>query len=66
MISFELPERNNMTIKIGKNSKKEIIKILETKLKKTGKPGKLEKHFGKLKRNLDGLEYQNEMRENES
>ncbi|GAB2497737.1 hypothetical protein [Algoriphagus taiwanensis] len=55
-----------MTIKIGKNSKKEVAKILENKLKKTGKPGKLEKHFGNLKRNLDGLEYQNEMRENES
>ena len=55
-----------MTIKIGKNSGKEIVKILEEKLKRTGKSGNLEKHFGKLKRNLDGLDYQNEMRENES
>jgi hypothetical protein len=55
-----------MTITVGKNSNKEIAKILEEKLKKTGKSGNLEKHFGKLKRNLDGLEYQSEIRENES
>ena len=55
-----------MTITVGKNSTKEIIKILEEKLKKTGKSGNLKKHFGKLKRNLDGMDYQAEMRENES
>lgn len=55
-----------MTIKIGKSSKKEITKILEEKLKKTGKSGSLEKNFGKLKRNIVGLNNQSEVRENEN
>jgi hypothetical protein len=55
-----------MTISVGNKSKKEITKILEEKLKKSDSDGKLLKHFGKLKRKLDGLNYQLEMRENEN
>ena len=55
-----------MTISVGNKSKKEISKILEEKLKKSDSDGKLEKHYGKLKRKLDGLNYQLEMRENEN
>jgi hypothetical protein len=55
-----------MTIIVGKKTNKKITKILEEKLKKTGESGNLKKHLGKLKRNLDGLDYQAEMRENES
>lgn len=54
-----------MTIVIDKNNSKNVSKILTEKLKKTKKKGNLSKHFGKLKRNIDGLEYQNSMRENE-
>jgi hypothetical protein len=48
--------------------KKESKKEIETLLKKRGKSnsqGNLVKHFGKLKRNIDGLEYQLEIRKNE-
>jgi hypothetical protein len=55
-----------MTLVINKNqSVKEIKLMLEKKLVKTDKTGNLAKHFGKLKRNLDGLKYQNETRKNE-
>lgn len=46
-----------------KNSKKEIDLLLEKKEKVTTK-GNLSNHFGKLKRNIDGLEYQLEIRKN--
>jgi hypothetical protein len=47
-----------------KNTKKEIDSLLEKKEKAVSK-GNLSKHFGKLKRNIDGLEYQTEARKNE-
>ena len=47
-----------------KNTKKEIEILLEKK-EKTSSKGNLSKHFGKLKRNIDGLEYQLEIRKNE-
>ncbi|WP_185963947.1 hypothetical protein [Flavobacterium restrictum] len=47
-----------------KNAKKEIESFLEKKEKSVSK-GNLSVHFGKLKRNLDGLEYQLEKRKNE-
>jgi hypothetical protein len=47
-----------------KNTKKEIDSLLEKK-EKTVSKGNLTKHFGKLKRNIDGLEYQIEARKNE-
>lgn len=54
-----------MTIVIDKNNSKNITKILSEKLKKKKKKGNLAKHYGKLKRNLDGLNYQIAIRENE-
>lgn len=48
-----------------KNTKKEIDSILEKKGKSASKEGNLSKHFGKLKRNIDGLAYQSEIRKNE-
>lgn len=47
-----------------KNTKKEIDILLEKNEKPTSK-GNLSKHFGKLKRNIDGLQYQLEIRKNE-
>jgi hypothetical protein len=47
-----------------KESKKEIETLLE-KREKSNSKGNLSKHFGKLKRNIDGLEYQLEIRKNE-
>jgi hypothetical protein len=54
-----------MTIVINKSNLKNTPKILSEKLKKSEKRGNLSRHFGKLKRNIDGLEYQNSVRENE-
>jgi hypothetical protein len=54
-----------MTIVINKSNFKNTSKILSEKLKKSEKKGNLSKHFGKLKRNIDGLEYQTSVRENE-
>jgi len=56
---------NDMTVKIDKSNVKNISKILGKKLDKSNKPGNLAKHFGLLKRNIDGLEYQQSIRENE-
>ncbi|WP_262148913.1 hypothetical protein [Chryseobacterium foetidum] len=53
-----------MTVLIDKNSSKNIAKILSDKLKKSKQKGNLAKHFGKLKRDLDGLKYQTDLREN--
>ena len=47
-----------------KQSKKEVVKLLENKIKRLP-AGNLSKHFGALKRNIDGLEYQLEIRKNE-
>ncbi len=54
-----------MTVVINKNNLKKTAKILSEKLGKSSKNGNLAKHFGKLKRGLDGLEYQVAVRENE-
>lgn len=54
-----------MTVEIDKNNSKNIAKILSDKLKKSNKKGNLAKHYGKLKRDIDGLKYQIEIRENE-
>ncbi len=54
-----------MTIIIGKNNAKEVSKILAEKIKGQKKTGNLAKHFGKLKRKIDGLAYQLAARENE-
>lgn len=54
-----------MTLIIDKSNLKNTAKILNEKLKKSGKQGNLMKHFGKLKRNIDGLSYQISIRENE-
>ncbi|MCL6258686.1 hypothetical protein M3O96_06285 [Aquiflexum sp. TKW24L] len=65
IIIFEFSNIKNMTVVIDKNNLKQLSKILAEKLGKSKVPGNLSKHFGKLKRNLDGLEYQIEMRTNE-
>ena len=54
-----------MTVTIGKKNAKEVSKILSEKLRSPKKAGNIAKHFGKLKRNIDGLTYQQEVRENE-
>jgi len=54
-----------MTVVIEKKDSKNVKKILKEKLKKTSLKGNLSKHFGKLKRDLDGLDYQLSIRENE-
>jgi DNA-binding HxlR family transcriptional regulator len=54
-----------MTVVINKSNFKITSKILSEKLKKSEKKGNLSAHFGKLKRNIDGLKYQTTLRENE-
>lgn len=54
-----------MTILIENPEVTDIHKILAAKKNKNSKKGNLSKHFGKLKRNFDGLEYQVKMRQNE-
>jgi hypothetical protein len=54
-----------MTVVIDNTNSKNIQNILKAKLKTSNKKGNLAKHFGKLKRNLDGLNYQIKLRENE-
>jgi hypothetical protein len=54
-----------MTLVIDQSNSKNLIKILTEKLKKEPKKGNLAKHFGKLKRNIDGMKYQTEIRKNE-
>lgn len=53
-----------MTLIIDKKKSKNLKKLLSEKLKKTSVKGNLSKHFGKLKRDFDGLEYQLLIREN--
>lgn len=55
-----------MTVVIDKSNSQNVAKILTEKLKKSKKDGNLAKHYGKLKRNIDGLKYQISIRENES
>jgi hypothetical protein len=54
-----------MTVIIDRNNSKNISKILNEKLGKRKKSGNLSKHFGKLKRKIDGLEYQLDVRKDE-
>lgn len=54
-----------MTLVIDKNNTRELKKILNEKLNKATRKGNLTKHFGKLKRQIDGLEYQLSLRKNE-
>ncbi len=53
-----------MTLIIDKNNSKNISKILNEKLGKRKKKGNIAKHFGKLKRKIDGLAYQQDVRKN--
>lgn len=54
-----------MTVIIGEKNAQEVSRILSEKLRRPKKAGNLVKRFGKLKRNIDGLTYQQEVRENE-
>ena len=54
-----------MTLVIDKKNKKHLTEILEKRIKKNAIPGNLKTHFGKLKRNLDGLKYQKDVRKDE-
>lgn len=55
-----------MTLRIDKNNANDLPKLLANRLKKKPRKSPLTKHFGNLKRDIDGLEYQLKMRENES
>jgi hypothetical protein len=50
-----------MVIEVKNKSKEEILKLLEKKSPKKS----FSKHFGALKRGIDGLQYQKEMRKDE-
>lgn len=54
-----------MKVVIDKSNSKNISKILNENRKKGSQKGNLAKHFGKLKRKIDGLKYQTRIRENE-
>ena len=58
-------EDDGMTVKIDKSNSKDISKIIAEKLGKRKKKGNLAKHFGKLIRKIDGLEYHQELRKDE-
>lgn len=49
---------------ISKLNIKNLDKIIVSKFKKVKKKGNLSAHFGKLKRNIDGLKYKMEIRKN--
>ena len=51
-----------MVITIKQNASRTEIQKALTKLEKQMKKPSLKKHFGKLKRGLDGLKYQKEIR----
>jgi CRISPR/Cas system-associated protein Cas10 (large subunit of type III CRISPR-Cas system) len=55
-----------MTLIIDKNNSKNTERLLSDLLKKKSKKGNLTKYFGVLKRDIDGLQYQMEIRENEN
>jgi hypothetical protein len=61
-ISEEYSNYNKMSIVVDKSNIKNIEKILKKKLKLKTTKGNLSNHYGKLKRSLDGLEYQMEIR----
>ena len=54
-----------MTLLLNLKKQQEVSKLLDQKLKQPVGKGKLTTHFGKLKRNIDGLAYQQKIRENE-
>lgn len=54
-----------MAVIIHKKNSANTSKILSAKLKKKQNNGNLKKHFGKLKRNIDGISYQTAIREDE-
>lgn len=54
-----------MIVIINKSNRKNTSKILKEIFNKSPKSGNIAKHFGKLKRNIDGLKYQVSMRKNE-
>jgi hypothetical protein len=54
-----------MIVILDKSNRKNTAKILSEIFKKSPKTGNIAKHFGKLKRNIDGLKYQVSMRKNE-
>ncbi|MCA0366092.1 MAG: hypothetical protein LCH67_18790 [Bacteroidetes bacterium] len=51
-----------MTIVVKNNSNQSEVDLILKKLKKTSKKQGLRKHFGLLKRDIDGLEVQKELR----
>lgn len=54
-----------MAVIIHKKNSVNTSKILSEKLKKKQSNGNLKNHFGKLKRNFDGISYQTAIREDE-
>lgn len=54
-----------MTLLIDNSDLKKVEKLLRQKNKKNKNEGNLSKHFGNLKRKIDGLEYQLKVRQNE-
>jgi len=55
-----------MLLIVNKKNSQDLSELLSDKLKKSRSEGKLVKHFGKLKRNLDGLQYQLEVRDDDN
>lgn len=55
-----------MTVLVRKTEMKNLSRILTKNLDKRASNGNLKKHFGKLKRNLDGLSYQIDIRKDEN
>jgi len=54
-----------MIIIVKKSNLKEVTSDLKKKFESKEHNNGLKKHFGKLKRNLDGLTYQHQIRSNE-
>ncbi len=54
-----------MTIIINQKNAAQLKKLLGEKKEQAPQKGSLAKHFGKLKRGLNGLAYQQKIRENE-
>lgn len=54
-----------MTIIVKESNVKEVTLELKKQIKKKEEQQSLKKHFGKLKRNIDGLKYQLEIRSDE-
>ncbi len=50
---------------MDKKNTENSINAIKEKLNNKSDKGNLSKHFGKLKRNIDGLKYQKQMRLNE-